>query len=56
MVEALADGIGDGIGERGQERRERTLARLLGAERTMRVVALDNADLDRRQTSMVGTR
>src|SRR5262245_25827280 len=49
FVEAHPDGVGDGIGQRQQERRERALARLLGAERTMRIVALDDADLDRRR-------
>ena len=49
IVEAQPDGIGDGIGERRQERRERALARLLGAERPVRIVALDDADLDRRR-------
>src|SRR5262249_56986313 len=34
---------------RRQERRERALARLLGAERTVRIVALDDAYLDRRR-------
>ena len=49
VVEAHARGIGDGIGERRQERRQRALARLLGAERAVRIVALDDADLDRRR-------
>src|ERR1043166_56685 len=49
IVEPYADGVGEGIGERGQERGERALAGFLGAERTMRIVALDDADLDRRR-------
>src|SRR5438105_3168020 len=48
-VEPHADGVGDGVGQRRQKRRERALPRLLGAERTVRIVALDNADLDRRR-------
>src|SRR5260221_2818758 len=49
FVEAHPDGVGDGIGQRRQERRERALARLLGAERAVRIVAFDDADLDRRR-------
>ena len=49
IVEAHAGRIGDGVGQRRQERRERALARLLGAERPVRIVALDDADLDRRR-------
>src|SRR6185503_8200972 len=48
IVEADANCIGDGVGQRRQEGGERAFARLLGAERPVRVVALDNADLDRR--------
>ena len=50
IVEAQPGGIGDGIGQRRQERRQRAFARLLGAERPVRVVALDDADLDRRRS------
>ena len=49
VVEAHADGVGDGVGQRRQERRERAFARLLGAERPVRIVALDDADFDRRR-------
>src|SRR4029079_16719795 len=48
VVEADADRIGDGVGERGQERRERAFTRFLGAERAVRIVALDDPNLDRR--------
>src|SRR5262249_58104053 len=48
FVEAHPDGVGDGIGQRRQERRERTLARLLGPERAVRIVPFADADLDRR--------
>src|SRR5262249_26524942 len=47
-VEAHPDGIGNGIGQRGQEGRKRAFARLLGAKRAVRIVALDDTDLDRR--------
>ena len=49
VVEPDADGVGDRVGERRQEGGERAFARLLRAERAMRVVALDDADLDRRR-------
>ena len=43
--------------KRRQEGRQRALARLLGAERPVRVVALDDADLDgRRILRWSGTR
>ena len=49
IVEADADGVGDGVGQRRQEGGERAFARLLGAERPVRIVALDDADFDRRR-------
>ena len=48
-LKRMPGGVGDGVGERRQEGGERALARLLGAERPVRVVALDDADLDRRR-------
>src|SRR6202030_3011834 len=47
IVEADADGVGDRVGQRRQEGRERALAGFLGAERAVRIDALDDADLDR---------
>ena len=49
IVEAQPGGVGDGIGERRQERGERAFAGFLGAERPVRIVALDDADFDRRR-------
>ena len=49
IVKAQSRGIGDGVGQRRQERRQRALAGLLGAEWPVRVDAFDDADLDRRR-------
>src|SRR5262245_16108953 len=47
VVEADADRIRDGIGERRQEGGERAFPRFFGAEGPVRIVALDDAHLDR---------
>src|SRR5262245_56332919 len=48
IVEADTDRVGDRIGESRQECRKRAFARFLRTERAMRVIALDDADFDRR--------
>src|SRR5579885_502264 len=48
IVETDADRVSDGIGEGWKERRQRTFAGFLGAEGAVRIVALDDANFDRR--------
>src|SRR5262249_5914917 len=49
IVEPDPDRVGDGVGQRRQERRKRALARFLGAEGPVRIVAFDNPNLDGRR-------